>query len=96
MSSESWNDTWIQGVFNDLAKSGSRALPTDVPVAPSSARLFAAFNGKLLGGVLPLALFCGGHSYFVAQIPQRRGVLPYSVRTTRWPLMASDWTSDYV
>jgi hypothetical protein len=90
MSSESWHDTWIQGVFNDLAKSGSRALPTDVPVAPSSARLFAAFNGKLLGGVLPLALFCGGHSYFVAQIPQRRGVLPYSVRTNRWPLMASD------
>ena len=96
MSSESRRDTWIQGVFNDLAKSGSRALPTDVPIAPSSARLFAAFNGKLLGGVLPLALFCGGHSYFVAQMPQRRGVLPYSVEPLIGPLIMSDLTSDDV
>lgn len=32
--------------------------------------------------MLPLALFCGGHNYFVAQMPQRRGVTPYSVHTT--------------
>ena len=32
--------------------------------------------------MLPLALFCGGHNYFVSQFAQRQGWLPYSIHTT--------------
>jgi hypothetical protein len=39
----------------------------------------------VIGGVLPLALFCGGHNYFVSQFAQRRKPVPlqpYSIHTT--------------
>mmetsp|Transcript_12700 Transcript_12700/g.32437 ORF Transcript_12700/g.32437 Transcript_12700/m.32437 type:complete len:620 (-) Transcript_12700:214-2073(-) len=71
--------TWDQGVFNDLARKGPMWVDRS---RLSDDRLFPSYNGKVIGGVLPLALFCGGHSYFVAQMPQRLGVQPYSVHTT--------------
>ena len=36
----------------------------------------------MVGGVLSLALFCGGHNYFASQFPQRLGWQPYSIHTT--------------
>ena len=48
----------------------------------SDARLFRSFDDKIIGGVLPLTLFCGGHNYFASRLPQRRGLEPYSVHTT--------------
>ena len=50
--------------------------------ALSEPRLFWTFRNRVVGGVLPLALFCGGHNYFVSQLPQRRGWAPYSIHTT--------------
>ena len=35
-----------------------------------------------MGGVLPVALFAGGHHHFVSALAQRAGVAPYSVHTT--------------
>lgn len=70
--------SWDQGVFNELAKKNQRSATKPL----SSDRLFPSFDGKVIGGVLPLALFCGGHSYFVAQMPQRKGIRPFSVHTT--------------
>ena len=32
--------------------------------------------------MLPLALFCGGHNYYVGQFAQRNGWEPYSIHTT--------------
>ena len=37
---------------------------------------------QVVGGVLSLALFCGGHNYFASQFPQRLGWQPYSIHTT--------------
>ena len=82
---------WDQGEFNRIARTGwvvteKKGLTIDgvdgVPPPLSDPRLFRAYHGRVIGGVLPLALFCGGHNYFVAQMPQRRGVVPYSVHTT--------------
>lgn len=39
-------------------------------------------SGTVTIGILPVATFCSGHTYFVQRMPQRRGVLPYSVHTT--------------
>ena len=39
-------------------------------------------RAQVIGGVLPLALFCGGHNYFVSQFAQRAGWEPYSIHTT--------------
>lgn len=71
--------SWDQSVFNQLARAGADFTRTR---GLSDHRLFRAFHGRVVGGVLPLTLFCGGHNYFVAQMPQRRGLLPYSVHTT--------------
>ena len=45
-------------------------------------RLFRCFGGHVVGGVLPLALFAGGHHHFVSAMAHRLGVQPYSVHTT--------------
>ena len=34
----------------------------------SDPRLFRCFGGAVLGGILPAALFPGGHHYFVSQV----------------------------
>eukprot|EP00325_Prymnesiales_sp_UTEX-LB-985_P028516 CAMPEP_0174716556 /NCGR_PEP_ID=MMETSP1094-20130205/24314_1 /TAXON_ID=156173 /ORGANISM="Chrysochromulina brevifilum, Strain UTEX LB 985" /LENGTH=457 /DNA_ID=CAMNT_0015916325 /DNA_START=83 /DNA_END=1452 /DNA_ORIENTATION=- len=69
---------WDQGEFNRIARSGWRVDASGL----SSPALFRAYNGKVVGGVLPLTLFCGGHNYFIAQMPMRMGLMPYSVHTT--------------
>ena len=48
------------------------------PHAPPSYFLF----WQVIGGVLPLSLFCGGHNYFVSQFAQRNHWEPYSIHTT--------------
>ena len=75
-------DRWDQGEFNRLAREGwiideprganAAKEPRRAPL--SDPRLFRAYHGRVVGGVLPLALFCGGHNYFVAQMPQRQCV----------------------
>lgn len=34
----------------------------------SDPRLFWSYENRLIGGVLPVSLFCGGHNYFVSQV----------------------------
>ena len=48
----------------------------------SDPRLFWSYKNQLIGGVLPLALFAGGHNHFVSQFAQRAGWEPYSIHTT--------------
>ena len=62
---------WDQGEFNRLAR--FQWKPNDVK-GLSDPRLFWSYKKQVVGGVLPLSLFCGGHNYFVAQMPQRRCV----------------------
>lgn len=55
---------WDQEVFDRLLKHDMRALRR-------RDRLFSAYRGELLAGVLPVLRFCGGHVYFVQRLPQR-------------------------
>ena len=70
---------WDQGEFGRIARIGWDPSRTD---GLSDPRLFWAYHKKVVGGVLPLALFCGGHNYFASQFPQRLGWQPYSIHTT--------------
>ena len=85
---------WDQGEFNSLAKLGLRAGDAK---GLSARRLFWSFEHRVVGGVLPLASFAGGHAHFVSQMAARRGEQPYSVHgrpRPRAPLIASLLASD--
>ena len=73
------SNKWDQGEFNRIARlqwDPSRASGLSDP------RLFWAYKQTVVGGVLPLALFAGGHNHFVSQFARRQGWEPYSVHTT--------------
>jgi len=71
--------TWDQGEFNRLARYQWDPRSTK---GLSDPRLFWSYKKQLIGGVLPLALFAGGHNHFVSQLARRRGEAPYSIHTT--------------
>jgi len=75
---------WDQNLFKDVFKIGRLRFTEKegVPAAARKKRLFLGYNGTIQIGILPVATFCGGHTYFVQHMPQRRGVVPYSVHTT--------------
>ena len=68
-----------QGEFNRLARTEWKPHRSD---GLSDQRLFWAYRNQVIGGVLPLSLFCGGHNYFVSQLAQRNGWKAYSIHTT--------------
>ena len=70
---------WDQGEFNRLARFKWKPHRKD---GLSDPRLFWSYKEQVIGGVLPLSLFCGGHNYFVSQLAQRKGWAPYSIHTT--------------
>lgn len=69
---------WDQGEFNTLAR--PRRAPAGAPQL-SDPRLFRCSHG-VVGGILPVGSFAGGHSHFVSQFARRDGTRPYSVHTT--------------
>lgn len=40
------------------------------------------FDGTLRMGILPVALFAGGHTYFAQRMAERMGLDPYAVHAT--------------
>ncbi|CAI5938014.1 unnamed protein product [Closterium sp. NIES-65] len=69
---------WDQNGFNDLMR---QKLGPDVnPDAHD--HVFWAFDGSLKLGILPVALFCSGHTYFVQHLYRRVGVEPYAMHAT--------------
>ena len=70
--------SWDQQTFNTLARVGLSTNANGL----SDRRLFRSFGGRVVGGILPLALFAGGHNHFVSRMAWRKGVEPYSVHTT--------------
>lgn len=67
---------WDQNAFNDLFRMGM-TLSVD-----RQDRLFKVYNETLLLGILPVSLFCSGHTYFVQNMPDKVGVEPYVVHAT--------------
>ena len=49
---------WDQNAFNDLMRRGSTPLPDNKD------RLFQCYDGKLKCGILPVSIFCSGHTGF--------------------------------
>ena len=52
------SNVWDQNAFNDLMRRGSTPLPDDAH------RLFQCYDGKLKCGILPVSIFCSGHTGF--------------------------------
>lgn len=78
---EEWNSMleadenyWDQNAFNDLFRRGvGQELPN---------RLFPAYHGKLKMGLLPVSLFCSGHTFFVQKMHEKLGQGAYVVHAT--------------
>lgn len=42
----------------------------------------SAYNGTLLIGILPVSIFCSGHTFFVQNLPEKLGLEPYVAHAT--------------
>ncbi|KAL2652130.1 hypothetical protein R1flu_020258 [Riccia fluitans] len=67
---------WDQNGFNDLLK--KRLGPT----VEADPRLFYAYNGELKLGILPVSIFCSGHTFFIQRLYEQLKLEPYAVHTT--------------
>ena len=72
---------WDQAAFNDLIrKGGTKPLAAD---GVSSDRLFVGWGGRMTAGILPVALFCSGHTGFVQRMYAAKGFdRPYAIHAT--------------
>ena len=72
-------DYWDQNAFNDLFRIGMDPFEDGFS---DRNRLFKVYNETLRMGILPVSMFCSGHTYFVQNLPERLGVDPYVVHAT--------------
>jgi len=75
---------WDQNLFKDVLKIGGLKFREQVPEPARSKRLFLGYNGTITIGILPVATYCSGHTYFVQRMPQRMTppIEPFTVHTT--------------
>ena len=66
---------WDQSAFNDLARRGATYMD-------EGQRLFKAYDGKLMLGVLPTSTFASGHTFYAQRMFIRLGADPYIVHNT--------------
>ena len=67
---------WDQNAFNDLYRMGSSKGDFDKD------RVFEGYNGKLKIGILPVATFASGHTYFVQRMHEKVKQDPYVIHAT--------------
>ncbi|CAM6082482.1 unnamed protein product [Calypogeia fissa] len=67
---------WDQNGFNDLMKKNVG------PEVNDSSGLFYSYDGTLKLGILPVSIFCSGHTYFVQALYKELGLQPYAIHTT--------------
>ena len=60
---------WDQNAFNDLFRKGFTFTETRRPD-----NLFLGYDNKLLIGILPVSVFCSGHTYFVQRMHEKLGL----------------------
>ncbi|GLC41336.1 hypothetical protein PLESTM_001185000 [Pleodorina starrii] len=70
---------WDQNAFNDLARQGWDPVSK---VDSVQKRVFLGANGTLAVGVLPVASFSGGHTFYVQRLYEVQRVTPYAVHCT--------------
>jgi len=49
---------------------------------PAPAPLRRCYDGKLKCGILPVSIFCSGHTGFTQRMPEKLGLKPYVVHAT--------------
>mmetsp|Transcript_17364 Transcript_17364/g.37489 ORF Transcript_17364/g.37489 Transcript_17364/m.37489 type:complete len:686 (-) Transcript_17364:496-2553(-) len=67
---------WDQNAFNDLFRRGNVVLKDD----PKN--LFLGYDGKVKMGILPVSVFCSGHTFFTQQLWKKLNLKPYAVHAT--------------
>jgi hypothetical protein len=60
----------------------SCALPLQNIEGPNPKNYFMGDNGKLKMGILPVSIFCSGHTYFVQRMADRLKLQVYAVHAT--------------
>lgn len=80
---------WDQDVFNDIMRDGfdwdadeDCWMPWESCSNKRIDRLFYGANATALIGILPVSLFCSGHTYFVQDMPEVIDREPYVVHAT--------------
>lgn len=74
-------DFWEQAIFNEMAKQKPGLDTSNSTLAPR--RLFAFWGRRLVGGILPVSLFCSGHTGFVQKMHAKLGFnAPYALHAT--------------
>ena len=77
---------WDQNAFNQLMRKElmeNNWLEGGVQGNEREDRLFTSYGNSLKFGILPVALFCSGHTYFVQDLPDRiYHTVPYVVHAT--------------
>ncbi|KXZ45924.1 hypothetical protein GPECTOR_49g508 [Gonium pectorale] len=73
---EADDKVWDQNAFNDLFRRGIQLLH------PPNKNLFLGYDGTLTMGILPVSIFCSGHTMYVQRLGQRLGLQPYAVHGT--------------
>ncbi|CAK0784493.1 hypothetical protein CVIRNUC_007697 [Coccomyxa viridis] len=68
---------WDQNAFNDLFR---QHIEVNSPSA--KLRTFMGYDGTLAIGILPVALFASGHTFFVQRLHERMGLQVYCVHAT--------------
>lgn len=67
---------WDQNAFNTLMGRGGNGK------ADPETRLFMGYKGTMKMGILPVGLFCSGHTYFVQKMHEKYKLDPYVVHAT--------------
>lgn len=52
------------------------------PLEPPNKNLFLGYDGSLTMGILPVSIFCSGHTMYVQRMAQRLKLEPYAVHGT--------------
>jgi hypothetical protein len=76
------DNLWDQNVFNELMHRGEVRNHEFNSSVNREDRLFYGYDGKLLFGILPVSMFCSGHTYFTQRMPETVQVDPYVVHAT--------------
>lgn len=70
------DNVWDQNAFNDLFRQGAVDIPG------STQHLFKGYYGKLTMGILPVSVFCSGHTFFTQQLWKKLKLEPYALHAT--------------
>ncbi|CAK9200431.1 unnamed protein product [Sphagnum jensenii] len=70
------DEIWDQNGFDDLLREKLG------PSVDNTSGLFYAHHGELKLGILPVSLFCNGHTFFIQELYKKLNLLPYAVHAT--------------